>query len=93
MEVPKHIVDTINTLLAPYGREYTPEGTRQDGPGKGYLSGDNAAKYLGVTRMTLWRWVRDGRIPRPAKTTEHGSRGGKLLFAVSDLDRFVESLK
>ena len=26
------------------------------------LTPTKAAKYLGVARMTLWRWVRDGKI-------------------------------
>jgi predicted site-specific integrase-resolvase len=26
------------------------------------LTPTKAAKYLGISRMTLWRWVRDGKI-------------------------------
>lgn len=29
---------------------------------KDILPPKKAAKYLGVTTMTLWRWVRDGKI-------------------------------
>jgi len=28
----------------------------------GLLSPQKAAAYLGVTKMTLWRWTRDGKI-------------------------------
>lgn len=29
---------------------------------KDLLSPKKAAEYLGITTMTLWRWVRDGKI-------------------------------
>ncbi|GAH92302.1 unnamed protein product, partial [marine sediment metagenome] len=29
---------------------------------KDLLPPKKAAKYLGITTMTLWRWVRDGKI-------------------------------
>ena len=28
----------------------------------GLLPAQKAADYLGVTKMTLWRWTRDGKI-------------------------------
>lgn len=40
----------------------------------------DAAKYVGVTRESVYRWIRDGRV-----TSE--KQWGQLLVLKSDLDR------
>ena len=86
--VPTHIIEMINSLLAPYGRTYTPDAVPT--PGKGYMQYTEAARYLGVSRCTLRRFVRDGRLAPPFKLNE---KNGIALFAISDLDAFVASTR
>lgn len=30
-----------------------------------FMRAEVAALYLGVSKATIWRWVRDGRLPPP----------------------------
>ena len=32
-----------------------------------YIRDTDLAKRYGVSRVTIWRWVRDGRFPKPIK--------------------------
>jgi len=50
---------------------------------KGLLPPKKAAKYLGITTMTLWRWVRDGKIT-PVMLDHR-------YFHISELDRMKRS--
>ena len=86
--IPPHIIDTINTLLAPYGRTYEPDVPVQSG--KGFMQYTAAAKYLGVSRSTLRRFVEDGRIAPPFKLN---AKNGVAVFAIADLDAFVHSVR
>jgi excisionase family DNA binding protein len=45
----------------------------------------DAARYLGIHRMTLWRWRQRGKI-RPMMV------GGRQFFSIKDLDAIRESL-
>lgn len=47
-----------------------------------YLTYDEAGKYTGVSRVTLWRAVRDGRL-QPA------GPGRVVRFHKDELDRFM----
>ena len=42
---------------------------------EGYYTGQQAAEKLGISRTTLNRWIKCGKVPRPAK-----SISGMLLF-------------
>ena len=49
-----------------------------------YLTPEAASTYLGVSRRTLERYVRQGHIPRYKRGIS------RVVFKRSDLDRFLE---
>jgi excisionase family DNA binding protein len=49
-----------------------------------YLTPEAASAYLGVSRRTLERYVKQGRIPRYRRGIS------RVIFRRSDLDRFLE---
>jgi len=49
------------------------------------LSPKKAAAYLGITTMTLWRWVRDGKVT-PVMLNHR-------YFLISELDRVRKGRK
>jgi len=51
---------------------------------KNLLSPKKAAEYLGITKMTLWRWARDGKIA--SVMLDH------TYFHINELNR-VKALK
>ncbi len=85
-KVPQHIVETINTLLTPYGESYTPGGASAGG---GYVNWSGAVKYTGLSKSTLTRMVKQGRLKPPHKVGV--GKNGATLFALADLDNFVQS--
>ena len=85
--VPSHIIETINTLLAPYGESYTPVVTTT--AGGGYVNWAGAAKYTGLSKSTLRRAVQAGRLPNPRKV--NAGRNGSTLFSLEQLDAFVRN--
>lgn len=86
-EVPPHIVETINTLLAPYGKIYAPSG----GVRRGYTNWEGAAKYTCLSKSTLRRAVNTGALAPPHKVGK--GLNGAVLFAYEDLDKFVQSAR
>ena len=38
------------------------------------LTDKDIAKALGISRMTVWRWTKAGRIPQPRKIGERTTR-------------------
>mgnify|MGYP003389711621 FL=1 len=42
--------------------------------GIGYSSDKTIALYLGAGRSTIWKWVRDKKLPPPVKITKSHSR-------------------
>jgi len=53
---------------------------------QGLFGPTRAAKFLNISRMTLWRWVKSGKI-HPIYLEEHP------YFALSELLHIKESLK
>lgn len=86
MEVPPHIVETINTLLAPYGESFTPGGKTQ---GKGFVNWDGASKYTGLSKSTLRRAVTLGKLKAPKKVGS--GKNGATLFSYDQLDSFINA--
>jgi predicted DNA-binding transcriptional regulator AlpA len=45
-----------------------------NGPGdrRPRLKTPEVSEMFGVTRATLYRWIKDGRIPEPARDPENG---------------------
>jgi excisionase family DNA binding protein len=56
-------------------------------PEREYLSPGGVAKYVGVTRRTVYTWIKEGRL--------QATRTGPKLWAVSmsDLDKFLQPKK
>ena len=44
--------------------------------------------YIKVNRSTLWRWVRAGKFPKPAKTESR-----KLFWHRSDLEQWLDKCR
>ena len=87
MSVPNEIIAAVNSLLAPYGESYTPRS--ESAPASGYKSAKDAAAYLGVSKSSLYKAVRQGRI-HPIKLNK-AAKNGKAVFAVSDLEAYISA--
>lgn len=48
-----------------------------------YLSDKHVSERYGVSRATVWRWVREGRFPSPIKLTQ-----GSTRWRLSDLEHW-----
>ena len=44
-----------------------PEDVPVERSGHGWASDRDLARYFSVSRATIWRWARDGRLPAPEK--------------------------
>lgn len=51
---------------------------------EGYYTGTQAAERLGISRTTLGRWLKKGKLPKPEK-----SISGMLLFNQKDIDALL----
>ena len=85
--IPPHIVETINTLLAPYGKSYSPDGAIS----RGYTTWEGASKYLSLSKSTLRRAVLAGSLEPPLKVGKGAN--GATLFSYEQLDRFVRNAR
>lgn len=43
-------------------------------PDCGYIAVRSLAAWLGVSQVTIWRWVKSGRLPAPKKLGENTTR-------------------
>lgn len=87
MDVPQHIVDTINTLLAPYGGSYAPGGALLAG---GYVNYRGAAKYTGLSVSTLRRAVEAGLLEPPYRPSTPGGKNRATVFSYAQLDDYIQ---
>jgi len=53
-----------------------------------WLGGPQAAAYLGVTTMTIWRWERDTNLAFPASTVIRGRK----YWSRDDIDSWMRSM-
>lgn len=51
------------------------------------VAASDAARMLGVSTRTLWRWAASGRVPPPVRI------GGCARWRVADLDAWVAALR
>lgn len=56
-------------------------------PPGGYLDLTDAAKYLGVARSTMQRWLEEGRVEALRDEPHSGRAGWRWLIPTSDLKR------
>jgi predicted DNA-binding transcriptional regulator AlpA len=54
-------------------------------PPAGYLWTPDAARYIGLSRKTLWNYAHLGKGPRPRRI------GRKLAYKVTELDEFLQA--
>ena len=50
-----------------------------------YVAGAEVAREIGVSRQTLWRWRRAGRIP-----AGHRFRDGQIVFTEHEVEEIRE---
>lgn len=58
--------------------------------GTRYLSTDAAAQKLGVGRMTIWRWCKNGKLPA-SNIADEGQRP-RFRIAESVIENYMASL-
>ena len=82
--IPKEIITAVNALLAPYGESFDPAATVDSQ----YLNFAEAVSYTKLSRSTLTRAIRSGKLPKPFQPT--GQPNSIMLFRRSDLDSFIQ---
>jgi excisionase family DNA binding protein len=90
-QLPESIVIAVNSLLNPYGvdiqRQISQPNTDTSKPtGIKYLSPSDAAKYASMSRWTIHRAIKAGKLPA-SKMTE--TRTGKVLIDIADLEKWI----
>jgi transposase-like protein len=53
--------------------------------GQEYLPSGELAQELGISRQTLWRWRKQGKVP-----AGHKYRDGQILFTTEEVSRIRE---
>ncbi len=86
-EIPSEIMAAVNALLAPYGVRY--DGPEANEGTTGYVTLNGAAAYTGLSKATLLRAVRAGRLLR---YKINPARQGSAVFAKSELDKFIRGV-
>lgn len=88
MNIPNHIIEAVNALLAPYGERY--EGRAVESPA-GYKRTADACCYLGISKSALYNLIAAGRI-HPIKLNKN-AKNGKVVFSVADLEAYIASCR
>lgn len=47
----------------------------------------DVAAYIRVHPMTIWRWAREGKFPKPVRLTQ--GRGGVTVWRVAEVDAWL----
>ena len=53
--------------------------------GAAYFSASDVVEFTGISRQTLWRWRRGGKVPQGRRY-----RGREIIFSSVELDRIRE---
>lgn len=51
------------------------------------LRANQVAAALGIGRSTLWRWVKEGKLPKPVKWQ------GVTVWRVKDLEEMIDGMQ
>jgi hypothetical protein len=89
--VPEQITAAVNAILSPYG--VTIESLNQpklQADDQRYFPIETAEKYCGVSKWTLSRAVKSGKLPQIKLSS---TQQGKVLFDRLDLDKWLKTLK
>ena len=84
--IPEEILTAVNALLAPYGAKFT---RNTEPTGRGYTDYAGAIKYTGLSRATLYRAIRGGKLRCFCPTDATSGYGKTVRFAFDDLDSFM----
>ena len=87
---PDAIIQACNSMLAPYGLDFSIISPENKEPLKKYLSTPEAEEYTSVSRWTLHRAIKAGALPI-IKLSK--AKSGKVLFDKNDLDEWLQALK
>ncbi len=89
-QIPEAIAIAVNGLLNPYGINVdTLIKTPQNDKIK-YLTPAVAAKYASMSRWTIFRAIKAGKLPAMKMNKE---KTGKVLIDIADLDRWIRKHK
>lgn len=91
VKVPEQITNAVNTILLPYGVTLDSfDDSHQQNDEVRYLTIENAEKYCGVSRWTIYRAVKSGKLPQIKLSA---SKQGKVLLDRTDIDKWLKGLK
>lgn len=60
---------------------------------RGYLTDRQLAEYYTVSRATIWRWVRQGRLPQPIQISAGTTRFSAEAIQKRDREREAQQLR
>ena len=95
--VPADILNGVASILKPYGvdivailaqQENNPSPPIVETLRKKYLTCDEATRYCGVRRWTLWKAEREGKI-KASKISD--SANSRVLYDRDSIDAWLES--
>ena len=88
-KVPEEIMSVMNTLLQPYHlslEELLNEHRKENRTSKRFISVKEASEIYSVSRHTLFRWNKAGKI-KAVKCSP--GKSGKVLLDVGSLESFM----
>ena len=94
--VPEEILNGVASILKPYGVDIVAILAQQENNPppivetlrKKYLTCDEATRYCGVRRWTLWKAEREGKI-KASKISD--SANSRVLYDRDSIDAWLES--